>query len=132
MISWLIEGGVGPAAVALPVNWTGEALAGVARRWFRRLCRTDDLSRLVRAATGASVDLGDDEFEAVRRLLEDQQTWSVAGRSTVEDLAARISSCLRSRDGRTAEDLRAAGMTIAQARALGIWPGASKPATAPS
>ena len=34
----------------------------------------DDLSRLVSAATGTSVDLTQAEFDAVRKLLEDQQT----------------------------------------------------------
>ena len=79
VLAWLLGAGVGPAAVALPVNWAAEALAGAAQRWFRRLRRTDDLSRLVRAATGTSVDLTHAEFDAVRRLLEDQQTWTWPG-----------------------------------------------------
>lgn len=114
-VTWLIEGGVGPAAVAVPVNWAAAEVAGAARRWFRRLRRTDDLSRLVRAATGTMVDLTRAEFDDVRRLLEDAQTWSVAGRGTVEDLAGRIASCLSPRDGRTAGDSRAAAMAIARA-----------------
>ena len=114
MLEWLIGAGLGPAAVALPVNWAAAALAGAARRWFKRLRRTDDLSRLVRAATGTSVDLTQAEFDAVRTLLEDQQTWSVAGRGTVEDLATRISACLPPRDGRTADDAHAAALTIAR------------------
>ena len=114
MIPWLIGAGLGPAAVAVPVNWAGAALADVAQRWFRRLRRTDDLSRLVRAATSTSVGLTQAEFDAVRRLLEDQQTWALAGRGTVEDLAHRIASCLPPRDGRTGEDSHAAALTIAR------------------
>ena len=114
MVSWLLGAGLGPAAVAVPVNWAADALAGAAQRWFKRLRRTDDLSRLVRAATGTSVDLTQAEFDAVRKLLEDQQTWSVAGRGTVEDLATRIADCLPPRDGRTADDSHAAALTIAR------------------
>ena len=114
MVPWLIGAGLGPAAVAVPVNWAADALAGAAQRWFKRLRRTDDLSRLVRAATGTSVDLTQAEFDAVRKLLEDQQTWSVAGRGTVEDLATRIGSCLPACDGRTADDAHAAALTIAR------------------
>ena len=50
----------------------------------------------------------------MRRLLEDQQTWDVAGRGTVEDLATRIGSCLQACVGRTAEDSHAAALTIAR------------------
>ena len=114
MIAWLLGSALGPAAVALPVNWTGEALADVAKRWFRRLSRTDDLSRLVRSVTGTSIDLTRGEFRAVRRLLEDEQTWSVTGRGSVEDLAARIASCVPPEEGRTAEDSHAAALTIAR------------------
>ena len=114
VVSWLLGAGLGPAAVAVPVNWAADALAGAAQRWFKRLRRMDDLSRLVRAATGTSVDLTQAEFDAVRRLLEDQQTWNVAGRGTVEDLATRIGSCLPPRDGRTAGDAHAAALTIAR------------------
>ncbi len=114
MVSWLLGAGLGPAAVAVPVNWAADALAGAAQRWFKRLRRTDDLSRLVRAATGTSVDLTQAEFDVVRKLLEDQQTWTMLGRGTVEDLATRIGSCLPPRDGRTAEDSHAAALTIAR------------------
>ncbi len=113
MISWLLGAGLGPAAVAVPVNWAADALPGAAQRWFKRLRRTDDLSRLVRAAIGTSVDLTQAEFDVVRKLLEDQQTWSVAGRGTVEDLATRIAGCLPPRDGRTADDAHDAALTIA-------------------
>src|ERR1700691_2266576 len=84
--AWVVGAG-GAAAVGLPVTWAGEELAGAAQRWFRRIRRTDDLSRLVRAATGTSVDLTRTEFDDVRRLLEDKQTWTVLGRGTDEDLA---------------------------------------------
>ena len=114
MVSWLLGAGLGPAAVAVPVNWATDALAAAAQRWFKRLRHTDDLSRLVRAATGSSVDLTQAEFDAVRKLLEDQQTWGVAGRGTVEDLADRIAACLPPRDGRTAGDSHAAALTIAR------------------
>ena len=114
MVSWLVGAGLGPALVALPVNLAADELAGAAVRWFKRLRRTDDLSRLVRAATGTSVDLTRDEIEAVRKLLEDEQTWSLAGRGTVEKLAHRIAACLPPRDGRTAEDAHDAALTIAR------------------
>ena len=114
VLAWLLGAAVGPAAVALPVNWTADALASAAQSWFRRLRRTDDLSRLVRAATGTSVDLTRAEFDAVRRLLEDQETWSLAGRGTVDDLATRIASCMPPRDDRKAEDSHAAALTIAR------------------
>lgn len=68
----------------------------------------------MRAVTGASVDLTHAEFDAVRKLLENQQTWTLLGRGTVEDLADRIGDCLPSRDGRTAEDSHAAALTIAR------------------
>jgi NACHT domain len=112
VLAWLLGAALGPAAVALPVNWAADALAGAAQRWFKRLRRADDLSRLVRAATGTSVDLTHAEFDAVRKLLEDQQTWTMLGRGTVEDLAGRIADCLPPRDGRTAEDSHAAALTI--------------------
>lgn len=113
MLSWLMEAAVGPAAVAVPMNWTADALVGVARRWFRRFRRTDDLSRLVKAA-GASTGLTKAEFDAVRRLLEDQQTWALIGHGTVEDLAGQIASRLPESDGRTAQESHTAGMTIAR------------------
>jgi uncharacterized protein (UPF0335 family) len=114
VLPWLIGAGVGPALVAVPVNWAADTLAGAAQRWFRRLRRTDDLSRLVRAATGTSVDLDRAEFAAVRQVLEDTQTWRQLGQGTVEDLATRIASCLPSREGRTVEDSNEAALTIAR------------------
>src|SRR5579863_8387638 len=114
VLDWLLTAGLGPAVVAVPVNWTAAMLAGAARGWFRRLGRADDLSRLVKAATGTSADLSKDEFAAVRQLLEDQQTWDVAGRGTVADLASRIALCLPPREGRTAAGSQAAALTIAR------------------
>ena len=111
---WLIQGAVGPAAVALPVNWLAAELSVEAKVWFRRLRHADDLSRLVRAATASSVDLTHAEFDAVRRLLEDRQTWSILGRGTVENLAARIATCLPPGEGRTGEDADTAAMSIAR------------------
>ena len=115
VLSWLLGAGLGPAAVAVPVNWAADALAGAAQRWFKRFRRTDDLSRLVRAATGTSVDLTQAEFDAVRKLLEDQQTWERGpDGAPSRTLATRIASCLPPRDGRTAEDSHAAALTIAR------------------
>ena len=113
MLAWLL-GSVGPAAVALPVEWAGDALADAARRWFKRLRRTDDLSRLLKAATGASVSLSNVEFDALRRLLEDDQTWRLLRHGTVEALSAQIASCLPPDDSRTAEDSDAAALIIAR------------------
>ena len=113
-IEWLIQGAAGPAVVSLPVNWTAAALSGAAQRWFRRLRRTDDLSRLVKAATGTTAGLARAEFDAVRQLLSDQQTWTLLGHGTVEKLAARIADCLPVGDGRTGEDSRTAALTIAR------------------
>ncbi len=114
VIPWLLGAGLGPAAVALPVNYAAEKLAEAAQQWFKRLRHTDDLSRLVRAATGATVGLTRDEFEAVRGLLADKQTWALLGRGTIGDLAARIASCLPPGEGRTAEGSQEAAMTIAR------------------
>ena len=112
--AWLIQGAVGPALVSLPVNWSAAHVSSAAKGWFKRLRRTDSLSRLVRAATGASLDLTHDEFGALRVLLVDERTWILVGRGTVEDLVDRIASCLQSRQDRTAEDLRIVAATIAR------------------
>ncbi len=98
MLTWLIQGAVGPALVGLPVTWAATDLAAAARRWFRRLRRSDGLSRIVRAAAGG-LDLSDAEFAAVRRLLEQESTWAVVGRGTVEELAALIASRLPGQAG---------------------------------
>jgi hypothetical protein len=114
VLSWLLGSALGPAAFAVPVNWAADSLADAAQQWFRRLRHTDELSRLVAAATGTSVKLTRTEFKAVRLLLEDQQTWNVAGRGTVEDLANRIAACLSPCDGRTPEDSHLAALSIAR------------------
>ena len=113
-LSWLLEAGLGPAAVAVPVNWATDALAGAAQRWFNRFRRTDDLSRLVREATGVAVAISQDEFDAVRNLLENPRTWRMLGRGTVEDLATWIAACIPPGDGRTDEDTQQAALTIAR------------------
>jgi hypothetical protein len=77
---------------------------------MRRLRRSDGLSRIVQAAAGDDLDLTDAEFAAVRHLLENEKTWVLAGQGTVEDVAARIASCLV---GRSAENALAAGRAIA-------------------
>ena len=78
LVNWLITGGLGPAVVALPVNWTAGQLGRVAHRWFERLRRADGLSKLVRAA-GISSDLTRHEFGAVRQLLRGRRNVAVAG-----------------------------------------------------
>ena len=105
---------LGPAVVAVPVDWAADAVAGAARGWFRRFRRTDDLSRLVTAAVGPSAGLSDLEFKSVRALLEDPGTWRVLGGGSVEDLATRIASCLPPGVGRTTENSRVAGLAIAR------------------
>jgi hypothetical protein len=114
LISWLVTSAVGPAAVALPVNWTADKLAGAAGRWFKRLRQTDDLSRLVKAAGGASADLSRAEISSVRKLLENEQTWRLLSGRDVSQLAARIASCLQSRDVRTAHDSLAMASIVAR------------------
>jgi hypothetical protein len=104
---------LGPAAVAVPVGWASDAGASLARRWFRRFRRADDLSRLVREA-GSAVGLSKAEFDSVRALLEDPGTWRLLGSGSVEDLVARIASCLATGGDRTAEDSRLAGLAIAR------------------
>ena len=61
--------------------------------WFRRLRRSDGLSRIVRAAVGTDVDLSDTEFAEIRHLLEQDSTWVQVGHGTVEDLATLIAGC---------------------------------------
>lgn len=113
VFTWLIGAGIGPAAVGLPVTMAGDALAGAALRWFQRVRHTDDLSRLVRAATGNSVELSRSEFNDVRKLLQDPETWRSLGQGTEADLAARILPWLPARDSRTVADSQAAADTIA-------------------
>jgi hypothetical protein len=109
-LTWLVEGGVGPAGIGLPVTWAASELASASRRWFQRLRRSDDLSRIVRAATDGDVDLTRAEFAAVRDLLGQESTWTTLGRGTVEDLANRIAECLQ---GRAEDESLQAGRAIA-------------------
>lgn len=114
VLPWLLGAGLGPALVALPVNWAADALAGAAHRWFRRMRRNDDLSRLVKAAASTSAGLSRSEFGAVRELLEDKHTWTLLRHGTVADLAAKIAEKLPPGQGRTADDLQAASLGIAR------------------
>ncbi|WP_187365644.1 NACHT domain-containing protein [Trebonia kvetii] len=95
-----------------------DKLADAAIRWFKRFRKTDDLSRLVKAAAGTSIDLNDAEFKAVRKLLEKEPTWNLlaAGKlnEKAQGLNERIAELLPPRDDRTAEDARAAAAAIAR------------------
>ena len=117
-VSWLVTGAVGPALIALPVNWAADKLADAAVRWFKRFRQTDDLSRLVKAAADTSVQLSRDEISNLRELLKQEQTWSLLadGKLTekVQALTGQIADCLPPRDGRTAEDAREAAGAIAR------------------
>ena len=87
-------------------------MAGLARRWFMKIRRRDDLSRLLRAMTGSSADLTRGEFDAVRKFLEDEQTWVLLGQAPIDDLADSVSGLLPPRLGRTAEDAHSAGLAV--------------------
>jgi hypothetical protein len=117
-VSWLVTAGGGPAVAALPVNLVAHKLAGAAVRWFKRFRQTDDLSRLVKAAAGASFQLSRDEIQDLRKLLEKEQTWHLlaAGRldEKLEELTGQIAGRLPPRDGRTAEETHAAAGAIAR------------------
>jgi NACHT domain len=117
-VSWLVTAGGGPALVALPVNLVAHELAKAAGRWFRRFRQTDDLSRLVKGAAGTSVQLSRDEIRDLRKLLEEEQTWSLLAGGTLNELKAKeltdqIAARLPQRDGRTEEDSREAAGAIA-------------------
>jgi len=112
VFAWLLGAGAGPATVTLPIGWTADVLADAARRWFRRFHQITDLSCLVHLATGTSIDLTRDEFDAVRQLLADRQTWVKLGNGPIEDLANRIADLLPPRDGRSADDSHAAALVI--------------------
>jgi hypothetical protein len=115
-VTWLATGAVGPALVALPVNWAADQLAGAATRWFRRLRQTDDLSRLVRAAADSAVPLSRDEVGRIRRLLEQEQTWRVlaGGRLSdrLDELTGQVADCLTPGQGRTAAGARREAQAI--------------------
>jgi lipopolysaccharide biosynthesis regulator YciM len=118
LVTWLVTGAVGPALVALPVNLVADKLTDAAARWFKRLRQTDDLSRLVKAATGTSVELSRAEMTALRKLLEQEQAWRLLAAGPLAnglaELTGRIAACLPARDGRTAEDAAAAASVIAR------------------
>ena len=117
-VTWLVTGAVGPALVALPVNWAADKLAGAARRWFKRLRQTDDLSRLVKAAADSSVQLSREEISNLRALLEKEQTWKLlaGGRldEKLQELIRQIKDLMPPRDGRTAEDAHVVAKAIAR------------------
>jgi hypothetical protein len=110
-LAWLIQGAVGPALVGLPVSWGTTELAEAAAKWFRRLRRSDGLSRMVLATLGTELTLRNDEFAGIRSLLQQESTWAELGHGTVEDLAGQIAACLPDRDG---ADAQAAGRVIAR------------------
>ena len=110
LLTWLIEGAVGPALVGLPATWAATDLATAARGWFWRERRSDGLSRLIRAA-GRDAELSGSEFHEIRRLLERESTWITVGRGTVEDLAVLIAARLPER---SPDDSLSAGRAIAQ------------------
>jgi hypothetical protein len=114
LVSWLTLGVLGPAAVALPVNWAADKLADAAVGWFKRFRKTDDLSRMLKTATGTSTELSGAEFKDLRKLLEKQETWRLLAGGTVKDLADQIAAYLPARVGRTTEDSREAAETIAR------------------
>lgn len=118
LVSWLVTGAVGPALVALPVNLVAEKLCDAAVAWFKRLRQTDDLSRLVKAASGTSVHLSHDEVRGLRDLLKREQTWKTLAEGKLHEklpgLTAQIAGCLPPRDGRSAEQARDAAGAIAR------------------
>lgn len=99
---WLAGTG-GSAAVAAPVTMTADALAATAKRRFRQFRRTDDLSRLVKVATGTT-GLTRRELDAVARLLQDADTWRLLGHGAPEDMVQKIAVCLREANGPAARD----------------------------
>ena len=87
-VAWLVTGAVGPALVALPVNLAADKLVGAAKRWLQRFRQTDDLSRLVKAAAGTSVQLSRDEIKDLRKLLEKRADLEPTCRRQAERRAA--------------------------------------------
>ena len=116
-VTWLTQAGLGPAAVALPVNLVADKLAKEAMAWFKRVRQTDDLSRLVKAAAGSSVDLSRDEVKALRDLLGKEETWRLLATTDelkVAELISQIAARLPACDGRAADDSLAAAGVIAR------------------
>jgi hypothetical protein len=117
---WLLPAAIGPAAVAVPVNLVADTLCAAAEEWFKRLRQSDDLSRLVKAASGTS--LSRDEINKLRRLLAKEETWQALGAARRDDelqelhelqeLTDQIAGCLQPRDGqREAAEVIAHGLT---------------------
>lgn len=113
-LQWLVQGALGPAVASLPITWAASDLARISAQWFRRLRRSDSLSRLVLAAAGSSVSLSPREFKAVRSLLEDQGTWSPLLGQPVDDLAKLIAAHISQESGRTAQDAFSAALIMAR------------------
>ena len=113
LVAWLAWGAVGPAAAAIPVAWAAEKLADAAVRWFQRLRKTDDLSRMVEKATDSAINLSNAEFKDLRELLEKQETWRLLAGHQVSELSEQIAARLPARDGRTTEDSTKAAWAIA-------------------
>jgi hypothetical protein len=55
LLTWLIQGAVGPALVGLPVTWAASDLAGAARGWVRRPSdrRNPAAARTIRLGRGS-------------------------------------------------------------------------------
>jgi hypothetical protein len=112
LLDWLVQGAIGPAVVALPINWAASVWADAARRWFERTRRTDALSLLVMSAVEGAEPLSRAEFRAIRQLLERVETWDVAGHGTPEDLMDLIAGQLPER---SAQERSALSRAIAAA-----------------
>jgi hypothetical protein len=113
LVAWLAWGAVGPAAAAIPATWAAEKLTDAAVRWFQRLRKTDDLSRMVDTATDSAINLSNAEFKDLRKLLEKQETWRLLAGHQVSELSGQIAARLPARDGRTTEDSTKAAWAIA-------------------
>lgn len=90
------------------------AAAASARGWIDRLQGRDGLSRLVRAATGSSVELTRAEFAAVRGLFEDGRIWEMLASGTTEELVKQIAACLPPTERRSDAEARQAAEVIAR------------------
>ena len=90
----------------------------MAVNWFNRLRQTDDLSRLVKAASSTSVSLSREEISDLRSLLARERTWRMLAEGKLSEklneLSGQIAGCLPPRDGRTVEEARDAAWAIAR------------------
>ncbi len=100
------------------MNLAASKLSSAAVHWFKRLKQTDDLSRLVRAASGTSIHLSHNEVSRLRSLLTREQTWQLlaGGRldEKLQELTGQIAGCLPPRKGWAAEQAREAAEAIAR------------------